>query len=42
MGCDGQTSWEPESLGQGLGVGTLNLLSVALSTFDLLFLDELD
>lgn len=42
MGCDGQTSWEPESLGQGLEVGILNLLSVTLSTFDLFFLDELD
>lgn len=42
MGCDIQTSWAPDSLGQGLGVETLNLLSVALSTFDLLFLDELD
>lgn len=42
MGCDGQTSWELESLGQGLGDRTLNLLSVAFSTFDLLFSDKLD
>lgn len=42
MVCDGQTSEEPESLGQGLGDRTLNLLSVSFSTFDLLFVDKLD
>lgn len=41
-GCDGQTSQEPESLGQGLGDRTLNPLSVSFSTFDLLFLYKLD
>lgn len=42
LGCDGQTSWQPDSSGQGLGDRTLNLLSMAFSTFDLLFLEEFD
>lgn len=41
-GCDGQPSWEPESLGQDLGDRALNLLSKAFLPFDLLFLAELD
>lgn len=42
MGCTGQTTGEPESLGQSLGAEHfLNLLSVSFSTFALPFLDRL-